>query len=411
MAEKNQEKTNQFDDKLVRMSNALVRKNLNITHRQSKLFMAALSQLDPFGKNDPVIRLNKRDLFEKLGIEKDTGRYMIIKKDLRMLVKESFVDLTKTPEDGDWYGKMGVLFKSLETSYKSPEYQLKVNEDFLSELQYLKKNYTTMELDEIISFDSLYTHRLYQYICSWNDKGECFLTTDQLREIFGLEKEDYVTKEGRFQRYNFEKRTLDVAIEEINEKTKIRIGCEKFKKGRLVKGYDFFWGEKEELPGQLTLEDIVEHQGQKINWQEFESNPNVNQEYLSAIKTVYDQVMRAKATTEFTVDGNRMPATEVRAEFEKITSLMIEQVLYDIAELEEVKNLRNWLLTTLYNAPINSLIKLDKQVTKDHGGKPSISQNHHWHDHLTPIGDNGNEEEEEDFVAVLKKHKAQQAKK
>ena len=60
--------------------------------------------------------------------------------------------------------------------------------------------------------------------------------------IFGLSKDDYVTK-GHFDRYAFERRTINVAVKDINEKSKCiqNLRYEKRKKNGRVQGYVFFF--------------------------------------------------------------------------------------------------------------------------------------------------------------------------
>lgn len=86
---------------------------------------------------------------------------------------------------------------------------------------------------------------LYQQIMRLNNKGTYGVgfTTKELKTLFGLSKDDYVKKDGHFNRTTFENRTIDVAIKDINEKSKCiqNLRYEKRKKNGRVQGYVFFF--------------------------------------------------------------------------------------------------------------------------------------------------------------------------
>lgn len=85
---------------------------------------------------------------------------------------------------------------------------------------------------------------LYQQIMRLNNKGTYGVgfTTKELKTLFGLTKDDYMSG-SRFDRYNFEKYTINVAVKDINEKSKCiqNLRYEKRKKNGRVQGYVFFF--------------------------------------------------------------------------------------------------------------------------------------------------------------------------
>ena len=85
---------------------------------------------------------------------------------------------------------------------------------------------------------------IYQQLMRWNKKGIFGATTKELKTLFGMTKDDYVnSKTGNFDRYNFEKYTIKLAITDINEKSKCirNLRYEKKKKGNRVQGYVFYY--------------------------------------------------------------------------------------------------------------------------------------------------------------------------
>ena len=66
-----------------------------------------------------------------------------------------------------------------------------------------------------------------------------FYTTKQLKEMFGLSKDDYCKKDGKFNRTEFEKKTIEVAIKEINQNTRMKVEYKKNKIKNRVANYQF----------------------------------------------------------------------------------------------------------------------------------------------------------------------------
>ena len=68
------------------------------------------------------------------------------------------------------------------------------------------------------------------------------MTTKELKDVFNMNKEDYMNKSGNFDRYNFEKFAIKNAVNELNAKVPgWRMRWEKVKNGKLVSGYLFEW--------------------------------------------------------------------------------------------------------------------------------------------------------------------------
>lgn len=98
----------------------------------------------------------------------------------------------------------------------------------------LSRNYTIIELERAKRFKSRFSYTLYMNLLSWvnnDDLNESyrFYTTKQLKEMFGLSKEDYCKKDGKFNRTEFEKKTIEVAIKEINQNTQMKVEYKKIK--------------------------------------------------------------------------------------------------------------------------------------------------------------------------------------
>lgn len=251
----------QFDNKLVVISNDLARQNSKMTLEEEQLLHCIFSQLDPYGKNNPKVTLKKSELFEKLGL-KSSNRYSETKKKLRSLLGKSLVDFTV--DDVDYVGFVLTDFKS---DHKSEDIEVYMNPRFMPYVEQLVSHYTKLQLDSIVQFDSKYSLILYKYLSSWagdHPERALMVSTKELKELFGLSKEDYVYHD-KFNRALFEKYTLDTAIDEINEKVPgFDVVYKKSKKGNRVQGYIIHWIDRNRIaygdgvvPGQTTIEDFL----------------------------------------------------------------------------------------------------------------------------------------------------------
>ena len=115
-------------------------------------------------------------------------------------------------------------------------------------LEQLVKEYTKLQLDSILKLKSKYSLTVYKFLCSWNDENKKtnrrYITTKELKELFGLSIDDYVYN-GKFRRFEFETKTVNIALREINEKSNYVVKCKNNKIGNKVQNYEFIWTKKE----------------------------------------------------------------------------------------------------------------------------------------------------------------------
>lgn len=106
--------------------------------------------------------------------------------------------------------------------------------DVLAKITELEKHFTQYELERVAKLNSKYAVRLYEIVISWRNKGKTdLISLDDLRERLGLLPDEYKLTA------DFKKRVLEKSIDEINEKTDIKISYEQHKQGRNIKGFTF----------------------------------------------------------------------------------------------------------------------------------------------------------------------------
>ena len=242
---------NMLSNKIVAMSNQLAKSQIRWTMTQKKLFVAVISQLRwrKLGNSTEIVIL-KKDVAEKLGVNYDStdlSRYL--RNEFKKMVKKSFVEWENpfAENEKDIEYECGFLF----TNYRSTrnECVVKINPEFMPHLEGLLNNYMFFLSEDVYNFKSGFSFDLYKHLQVLYDNryfvNVKLFTTKQLKDIFGLSKEDYTNKKTKkFDRYNFEKYTIEVAVREINESYKnggmMHINkWEKKKVNGFVKGYVF----------------------------------------------------------------------------------------------------------------------------------------------------------------------------
>ena len=119
----------------------------------------------------------------------------------------------------------------------------------ISRINGLEQFFTSYLLEQTTQFDSVYSVRLYELLTQWRTakKTPCF-EIGVFREQMGLGVNEY-------KRMNdFKKRVLDLATDEINKKSDLKVKYENVKKGRKIVGFTFTVHEKPQAKAK-TNED------------------------------------------------------------------------------------------------------------------------------------------------------------
>lgn len=216
---------NQFNNQLVYMASSLARQ-LKFSENEEKLFAMAVSQLDFFSNDeDFCVDLMVKDMQEKFETS-SASDYSDFRDQLSRLMDKSKVRFYLGNEENDILE--GRLIRSVRTINKRGAIRVRFDDEFIPALHYCKVAYTRIPLDDTLAYKSRYAIILQRYLTTLYRTGkenslvQTFeFSTKQLKDMFGLEKDDYCKKDGKFDRYNFEKKTLNLACDEINEKSQV----------------------------------------------------------------------------------------------------------------------------------------------------------------------------------------------
>ena len=96
-----------------------------------------------------------------------------------------------------------------------------------------KTLFTKFALEQVASMKSVYSVRLYELLNQWRQAKKVSFDLDVFRGQLGVEDTEYKAMS------DFKRRVLDLAVNEINEKSDLRISYEQVKKGVAIVGFRF----------------------------------------------------------------------------------------------------------------------------------------------------------------------------
>lgn len=220
-------------EQIIAMDNTLTKKATKFSVDEQRLFYITLASIKPNQKGNEI-EIDKKAMIDILGF---TSRdvYSRIRPMFKKLAMASWIEFGDDEIFDD-----GFLISAIRTTKK--KVYVTIADKYIPLLIELAPGFTRLLSDDAISFKSKFSMLIYQQLMRWSHKG-CFgATTKELKKMFGMSKEDYVYN-GKFNRQMFEQRTIDLAVQDINEKSKCirNLRYEKKKKGSRVQGYLFYY--------------------------------------------------------------------------------------------------------------------------------------------------------------------------
>jgi plasmid replication initiation protein len=174
-------------------------------------------------------------------------------------LRESFANLMRSPiEIWDYTTKSYVLanvVSGVKINTQQGKVLVNIDQFMLPYLCDLKKHYTQFNLRSVLSMNTTYGKRLYLMCSQFKSSGTMSLTLDEMRDRLRL----YTgTGDDRRQLYNdfsdLRKRVLEVAVEDINRHSELRVSYEAEKEGRGFNLLKWSIAVKAEIIAQLGSE-------------------------------------------------------------------------------------------------------------------------------------------------------------
>ncbi len=219
------------------IDNDLVKLLKNFSLTEFKIFILLLSNLQLQKEKDSLCILNMKSIYSifKENSITNFNNQTYIKNTLTNLIKNCILSR------GNIRNKIVIAPLITNIIFDENKCFITINQCWFKELLLLSNYFSTLELFHFLKFNSTHSLELYfnsKYFLGTQDECDVELSTKELKDIFGLEKDMFVYK-GHFLRTTFEKRCLNGSIIEINHKTDIFITMEKVKSGIKIRGYKF----------------------------------------------------------------------------------------------------------------------------------------------------------------------------
>jgi len=233
-----------MDNYLVIKDNTLINSSyvLNLNEKRLINFCVAVAQMTntPINNND-YITVHAEDFATMFQIDSKLV-YTALKTACDTILKRVFSYSYITPRGNKGVKKSNWL---QSVDYIDGEGKVKVlfTKELIPFISELERNFTKYHIRDTAKMTSVYAIRLYELIIAWRSCHKTpIFEIEEFRNKLGVESTEYSRMT------DFKKRVLDVAVEQINELSNIRIKVIQHKKGRSISGFSFTFVEIETKP-------------------------------------------------------------------------------------------------------------------------------------------------------------------
>ena len=183
----------------------------------------------------------------------------------------------------------------------------------------LERHFTSYDLDQIAGLSSKYAVRLYELVIAWKVTGKTpvFKLQDFRDKIGLLDENEYSTMS------NFKKFVLDLAVDQINEHTDIKLTYEQHKTGRTITGFSFKFKQK-------VKQQKIEQQQRDPNTADLFTKMTDKQRHLLASKlsTLHEMSEYAVGNESFEQLAKRISEKLLDEKFFKSVTPLFDQIDY-----------------------------------------------------------------------------------
>lgn len=254
-----------LSDQVVAMANDMVKGTSKLTLTEAKLLRLLIMQVKPTDKDFAMFSMKVEDFAKTLNVKK-SNVYHEMDRITTHLMKEVIYIGDGNPKHA-WQRFPWLTY----ASYDRGVLKIALNRFLKPYILGLQKWYTTYKIEDIIGFASIYSLRLYELLAmALKDqkpygemKARTYIDLDTIRRATN-------TTEKYIRISQFKQRVLDIAVRDINEKSRYHISYEDYKEQRFVVGFYFTVQSharyeaigkkeeqrKEEKHVQLTTDDI-----------------------------------------------------------------------------------------------------------------------------------------------------------
>lgn len=303
-----------------------------------KIFELAVSYINTENlPKDNTIYLSKKELFTFFDVS-DNGKHTRFKEAVEKMQKQAFFEIKQFKDNQKDFEMTSIVpIPTVKWNSYNDEVMIEFNRYIMPYLIDLKKNFTQYALSDIMELNSKYSIILYKWLCMHYNQYEHYsvkgsrrteqvesycnpsITMKALRELT-----DTIMDYKKF--YNFEKRVLKNAVEEINQHTHFDISYEKIKKGRAIDSIQFF----------ITKKKIAKNENYKQEQQDV-AYLQGKQKQEEEQQRMYTQAMQSEYTKLLSENNLLFPQ-----DFMNLSTMAeLQRIVYPLYdELKEQKGMR-----------------------------------------------------------------------
>ena len=224
----------EIENPILKISNRLIEGRYNLTPIEQKVLIAMAAVISKNNEEFDTVKIRVKDLINFCEIEETNG-YKLVKSATKNLLKRT---LEIQYSNGDWFGTHWLQSAYYRKSEAVVEYEIDkhLKEDFLN----LYKAYLATPAKLLMKFDNRYTPRLYNLLKKMIKIKGFDYEIEYFCDRFML-PDSYKQKHA-----HFEKKFMNVCVEEINKKSDIYVEYNYIKEGRAYTKIHFVVTKKEE---------------------------------------------------------------------------------------------------------------------------------------------------------------------
>ncbi|MDN8587096.1 replication initiation protein RepM, partial [Vibrio alginolyticus] len=217
---------------LVVKDNALMNASYNLEVTEQRLILLAIISARETGKGitaDSKLEIHASDYAKQFNVTKE-GAYKALKEAVNNLFDRQFSFQEETSKGigivrSRWVSRIKYIDDSalLEITFAP---------DVVPLITRLEKHFTSYQINQVSGLTGKYAIRLYELLITWREVGKTpILKLADFRSQLGVEPNEYKAMN------HFKSRVLEPSLQQINEKTDIKVKVEQHKNGRSISGF------------------------------------------------------------------------------------------------------------------------------------------------------------------------------
>lgn len=216
------------DNRLVVKANSLIDASFNLSLVEQRLMLLAITEARELKQLSPETPIEVRAVTyrEQYNVDRSESYKQLAEASKQLFNRQfSYIDTYKNDDAvsvSRWVNEVTyVTDKGMVVLY--------LNRNVISMISRLEEQFTKYHLMQISDLSSQYSIRLYELMAKYINLGNSRkYPIEEIRGLFGIGINEYKSMS------DFKKRVLDLAVNELNDKTDITVKYEQFKAGRVI---------------------------------------------------------------------------------------------------------------------------------------------------------------------------------